>query len=84
MRTHTKNIYAKLAVTMAGINGLFLGYAMYRSRLVPRIIPTIGLIGAPLILMSATATIFGGWDRRRQPREIVRPMQPTAGNAAQR
>ena len=32
---------------MAGINGLFLGYVMYRGRLVPRIIPTIGLIGAP-------------------------------------
>ena len=25
---------------------------MYRSRLVPRIIPTIGLIGAPLLLVS--------------------------------
>lgn len=48
---------------MAGINGLFLAYAMYRSRLVPRIIPTIGLIGAPLILVSATATMFGAWDQ---------------------
>lgn len=46
---------------IAGINGLFLGYVMYRSRLVPRLIPTIGLIGAPIILMSATVTIFGGW-----------------------
>jgi Domain of unknown function (DUF4386) len=46
---------------IAGINGLFLGYVMYRGRLVPRIIPTIGLIGAPLILISATATIFGAW-----------------------
>jgi hypothetical protein len=46
-----------------GINALFLGYVMYRSRLVPRIIPTIGLIGAPLILASATATIFGAWDQ---------------------
>jgi hypothetical protein len=36
---------------------------MYRSRLVPRIIPTIGLIGAPLILASATGTIFGLWDQ---------------------
>lgn len=48
---------------MAGINGLFLGYVMYRSRLVPRIIPTVGLIGAPLILASATGTMFGGWDQ---------------------
>jgi hypothetical protein len=48
---------------IAGVNALFLGSVMYRSRLVPRIIPTIGLIGAPIILMSATATIFGGWDQ---------------------
>ncbi len=46
---------------IAGVNGLFLGYVMHRGRLVPRIIPTIGLIGAPLILISATSTIFGGW-----------------------
>jgi hypothetical protein len=48
---------------IAGINGLFLGYAMYRSRLVPRIIPIVGLIGAPLILASATGTMFGLWDQ---------------------
>ena len=46
-----------------GINALFLGTALYRGRLVPRVIPTIGLIGAPIILMSATVTIFGGWDQ---------------------
>ncbi|HSK57697.1 MAG TPA: DUF4386 domain-containing protein [Actinomycetospora sp.] len=46
---------------LAGVNGLFLGYVMYRSRLVPRIIPTVGLVGAPLILVSAIVTIFGGW-----------------------
>jgi hypothetical protein len=46
---------------MAGINGLFLGYVMYRGKLVPRLIPTIGLIGAPLILISDTSTVFGGW-----------------------
>jgi Domain of unknown function (DUF4386) len=48
---------------MAGVNALFLGYLMYRSRLVPRIIPTVGLIGAPLILASGAATIFGAWDQ---------------------
>jgi hypothetical protein len=46
-----------------GINALCLGYVMYRSRLVPRIIPAIGLAGAPLILASATGTIFGAWDQ---------------------
>jgi hypothetical protein len=52
---------------MAGINGLFLAYVMYRSRLVPRIIPTIGLIGAPLILASSTGTLFGLWDQVSGP-----------------
>ena len=44
------------------INALFLGYVMYRSRLVPRLIPAIGLVGAPLILASATGTIVGAGD----------------------
>ena len=48
---------------LPAFNALFLGYVMYRSRLVPRIIPTIGLIGAPLLLISSTSTIFGGWDQ---------------------
>ncbi len=56
---------------MAGINGLFLGYLMYRSRLVPRIIPTIGLIGAPLILASSTATMFGLWDQVSRPAAVL-------------
>jgi hypothetical protein len=46
---------------IAGINALFLGYVMYRGQLVPRIIPTIGLIGAPIIITSAIVTMFGGW-----------------------
>jgi hypothetical protein len=44
---------------MAGMNALMLATLMYRSRLVPRIIPTLGLIGAPLLLTSTTATLFG-------------------------
>ena len=52
---------------IVGFNALFLGYVMYRSRLVPRIIPTLGLIGAPLILASSTATIFGLWDQLSAP-----------------
>ena len=48
---------------MAGMNGLALGYVMYRSGLVPRIIPTVGLIGAPILLASCTATLFGVYDQ---------------------
>jgi hypothetical protein len=44
---------------MAGLNALLLGTLMYRSRLVPRIIPTLGLIGAPLYLSAQIATSFG-------------------------
>ena len=44
---------------MPGVNALLLGSLLYRSRLVPRIIPTMGLIGAPLLLAAAVATLFG-------------------------
>jgi Domain of unknown function (DUF4386) len=44
---------------MAGVNALLLGSLLYRSRLVPRIIPTLGLIGAPLLLVATLLTFFG-------------------------
>ena len=46
---------------MAGVNDLFLGYLLYRSGLVGRIIPIIGLVGGPLILVSDLGTILGLW-----------------------
>ena len=45
---------------MPAINALFLATVMYRFHLVPRIIPLLGLIGAPLLFASTTATLFGG------------------------
>jgi uncharacterized protein DUF4386 len=44
---------------MPGFNALLLGTLMYRSRLVPRVIPVIGLIGAPLLIIAVFATLFG-------------------------
>jgi hypothetical protein len=44
---------------MAGLNALLLGTLMYKSGLVPRVIPAMGLIGAPLLLAVTIATIFG-------------------------
>lgn len=41
-----------------GANALLLGYLMYRSGLVPRLIPVLGLIGAPLLIVSAIVTLF--------------------------
>lgn len=45
---------------MPGINALLLGSLLYRSRLVPRVIPVLGLIGAPLLITAVFATLFGG------------------------
>jgi hypothetical protein len=43
-------------------NGLILGYMMYRSRLVPRPWPWLGMIGGPLLFLTGTAILFGGND----------------------
>ena len=48
---------------MPAINALCFASILYRSRLVPRIIPTVGLVGAPLLLISSVATLFGAWDQ---------------------
>jgi len=45
---------------MAPLNALFLATVMYRFRLVPRFIPLMGFIGAPLLVASDLATMFGG------------------------
>jgi hypothetical protein len=41
-------------------NGLILGYMMYRSRLVPRPWPWLGMIGGPLLVIVGTIILFGG------------------------
>ena len=56
---------------MPAINALCLATVLYRSRLVPRIIPTIGLIGAPILLASSTATLFGACDQVSPPAMLV-------------
>ncbi len=43
-------------------NGLILGYLMYSSRLVPRWMAWLGLIGGPLIILSGIGTLFDAWD----------------------
>lgn len=42
-----------------GLNAVLLGYLMYRSRLVPRAIPAMALIGAPVFLVAASASLLG-------------------------
>ena len=42
-------------------NALLLGSIMYRSRLLPRILPVFGFIGAPLLMAGAVGVLFGLW-----------------------
>jgi hypothetical protein len=42
---------------------LLVGYLLFRSRLVPRILPMIAFVGAPLLLASDLAIFFGVYDR---------------------
>lgn len=44
---------------LPAVNAVLLGSLLYRSRLVPRIIPLVGLLGAPLLVVSDIATLFG-------------------------
>ncbi len=44
---------------LPGINALLLGSLFYRSRLVPRVIPLMGLIGGPLLISSAIGQVIG-------------------------
>jgi hypothetical protein len=57
---------------LPAVNALLLGTVLYRARLVPRIIPIVGLIGAPLLAASVIATIFGS----------ISQVSPVAGLAA--
>lgn len=48
---------------MASINALLLGTIMLRGRLVPRVIPIIGLVGGPLLLLSSYGVVLGLWEQ---------------------
>ena len=47
---------------LPGINAVLLGTLMYKSGLVPKALPIIGLIGAPIIFASVLAKYFGLYD----------------------
>ena len=56
---------------MAALNALLIGSVMYRSRLVPRWMPTLGLIGAPLLITSNVAVLYGVWDQISGPAMLL-------------
>jgi len=41
------------------VNALLIGSLLYQSRLVPRVLPVLGFIGAALLVTSTMATLFG-------------------------
>jgi len=48
---------------MPVVNDLLLGFLLYKSRLVPRVLPLLAFIGAPLLLASDLAVLFGVVER---------------------
>jgi hypothetical protein len=48
---------------MPVFNAVLFGTLLYKSRLVPRIIPTVGLVGAPLLFAAFIACVFGAIDQ---------------------
>src|SRR5205807_3626161 len=46
---------------MPAVNDLLLGFLLYQSRLVPRVLPLLGLIGVPLLLLGDIGTLLNFW-----------------------
>lgn len=56
---------------MAGVgNGIILGYLMFRSGLMPRGLAMVGLIGGPLLVVSAVLILLGVFDADSTPQAI--------------
>jgi uncharacterized protein DUF4386 len=49
---------------MPAVNDLLLGFLLYQSRLVPRVLPLLAFIGAPLLLASWIGVLFSLWGQR--------------------
>jgi hypothetical protein len=46
----------------AGVgNGILLGYLMWRSRLLPRLMVMFGLVGGPLAVLAGLGVLLGAW-----------------------
>jgi hypothetical protein len=48
---------------LPALNALLLGSLLYRSRLVPRALPVLGMIGAPLLIISTAGVLSGLWEQ---------------------
>ena len=49
----------QMALIICSLSGLMFSYLLYQSKLIPRLISVLGLIGYALVLTSAFLDIFG-------------------------
>lgn len=57
------NLYDRIFLVsqslLPGVNDLLLGFLLYQSRLVPRALSLIGIIGGPILIVGFMAVLFG-------------------------
>jgi len=46
-----------------GVNGILLGWLMWRTGLMPKGLALLGVVGGPLIFLSSTAVLFGAYEQ---------------------
>src|SRR5437763_5426392 len=56
---------------MPVVDDLLLGFLLYQSRLVPRVLPLIGIVGAALLVASDIAVLFGLIGQRAAPAALA-------------
>src|SRR5207237_6851751 len=56
---------------MPAVNALLLGSLLYQSRLVPRVLPLLGFLGAVLLVASDIAVLFGLWGQLSSPAALL-------------
>ena len=56
---------------LPAVNAVLLGSLLYRSRLVPRVLPLIGFIGVPLLVAADVAVLFGVIGRSAPPAALA-------------
>jgi hypothetical protein len=57
--TTVRNWAMTIGPNMAGFNAFMLGTALYRGRLVPRALPALGIVGAPILIAYVIASMLG-------------------------
>ena len=52
-------------------NGILLGYLMWRSRLLPRPLVLLGLVGGPLAVAAGVGVLLGAWTLAAGPAVVL-------------